>query len=77
MSDTEVVESLVPDPQVAKEFGITLMSIWRWDRDPAKRKLGWPPKIKIGNRNYRPRTGVEGFKVNLLKRALAERGGAA
>ena len=21
-----------PDPQVQKEFGVTAMSIWRWDR---------------------------------------------
>jgi hypothetical protein len=70
MSD---IESLVPDPQVAQEFHITLMSLWRWDRDPAKIALGWPPKVQIGKRNYRHRSQLEAFKSNLLQRALGER----
>jgi len=42
-----------------------------------KAALGWPPKVKIGRRNYRHRSGLEAFKSNLLKRALAEREAAA
>src|SRR5262249_8442041 len=49
------------------------MTIWRWDQSPAKRELGWPPKVKIGARNYRPRSGLEAFKSNVLYRALTER----
>ena len=30
---TPQAEELVPDPQVVREFGITAMSLWRWDRD--------------------------------------------
>jgi hypothetical protein len=71
MADTDV-EHLVPDP-----IGVTLMSIWRWDRDPAKHELGWPPKVQISGRNYRARSQLEVFKQNLVKRALAERGEAA
>jgi hypothetical protein len=71
MSD---VDTLVPDPTVAKEFHTTLMTLWRWDHDPAKVALGWPPKVKIGARNYRHRSALEMFKRNLLRRALAERG---
>jgi predicted DNA-binding transcriptional regulator AlpA len=74
MSDVEV---LIPDPQVAKEFGISLMAIWRWDHDPRKAALGWPPKVQLGKRNYRHRSQLEAFKANLLKRALAEREAAA
>ena len=70
MSDIEV---LIPDPAVAKEFGITLMTIWRWDNDPKKIALGWPPKVQLGKRNYRHRSRIELFKSNLLQRALAER----
>jgi hypothetical protein len=70
MSD---IELLIPDPSVAKEFGITLMTIWRWDHDPKKIELGWPPKTQLGKRNYRHRSQLEAFKANLLKRALAER----
>jgi hypothetical protein len=71
------VDSLVPDPKVAQEFHTTLMTLWRWDHDPAKAALGWPPKVKIGARNYRHRSQIEAFKANLLKRALAEREAAA
>jgi len=67
------IDSLVPDPTVAKEFQITLMSLWRWDHDPAKVALGWPPKVQIGRRNYRHRSQLEAFKAALLKRALADR----
>jgi hypothetical protein len=37
--DTPSHDTLVPDPQVQKEFGVTAMSIWRWDRDPELIKL--------------------------------------
>jgi hypothetical protein len=67
------IDSLVPDPKVAEEFHTTLMTLWRWDHDPAKVALGWPPKIQIGKRNYRTRSLLEAFKSNLLQRALAER----
>ena len=26
------VDELVPDPQAAKELNISLMTVWRWDR---------------------------------------------
>jgi hypothetical protein len=67
------VDSLVPDPKVAEEFHTTLMTLWRWDHDEAKAALGWPPKVKIGARNYRHRSALESFKANLLQRALAAR----
>jgi len=66
-------DTLVPDPKVAEEFQTTLMTIWRWDHDPAKIALGWPPKVQIGKRNYRHRSQLEIFKSNLLKRALSAR----
>jgi hypothetical protein len=28
------LDSLVPDPQVCREFGVSAMTLWRWDRDP-------------------------------------------
>jgi hypothetical protein len=67
------VDHLVPDPTVAKEFHTTLTQPWRWDHDPAKVALGWPPKVKIGARNFRHRSQLEAFKSNLLQRALAAR----
>ena len=61
---------LVPDPKVAAEFHVTLMTLWRWDHCPAKADLGWPAKVKVGPRNYRDRNQLEAFKANLLQRAL-------
>ena len=48
-----VPDELVPDPQVAREFNVSLMTLWRWDRDPRLAKLGWEPPVKIRTRNYR------------------------
>jgi hypothetical protein len=67
------VDSLVPDPKVAEEFHTTLMTLWRWDHDPTKVALGWPPKVKIGDRNYRSRNLIEAFKRNLITAALDAR----
>ena len=60
--DTPGHDTLVPDPQVQKEFGVTAMSIWRWDRDPELIKLGWPPPIRIRSRKFRSRIALENFK---------------
>jgi hypothetical protein len=76
-SDTapdEPIDTLVPDPQVLKEFSITIMSLWRWDRDPA---LDFPPPIKIRNKNYRSRRQLEQFKARMLRLAIEARGGKA
>jgi hypothetical protein len=72
MADTED-DPFVPDPVVCKEFGVTSMTLYRWDHDPAKAAQGWPVKYRIGNRNYRLRSELETYKANLRQRALAER----
>jgi hypothetical protein len=66
-------DTLVPDPQVAREFGTTLMGLWRWDHDPHLAKLGWGPPVKIRNRNHRSRRVIEAFKAALMRRAIKER----
>jgi hypothetical protein len=63
---------LVPDPRVAKEFSKSLMSLWRWDRDPKMIALGWPQPVKIRNRKYRLRRALEEFKQTLVRRSLEE-----
>ena len=60
-------DALVPDPIVAREFGVSLMSLWRWSRDP---ELDFPPAVKIRNRNFRSRRELEQFKKRLIGRAL-------
>src|SRR5262249_32297026 len=71
----DFVDHLVPDPVIAEEFHVSLMTLWRWDRNPARIKAGWPPRIKIGQRNYRHRSQIDAFKAALLQRALSERDG--
>jgi hypothetical protein len=65
-------DELVPDPVVAREFGISLMSLWRYTHDP---KLNFPAAIKIRNRNFRSRRQLEAFKSLMLRRAVAARAG--
>jgi len=61
-------DTLVPDPEVWKEFGVTSMTLYRWTND---RDLGFPPVIKIRQRNFRSRRALEAFKQRLIARALA------
>jgi hypothetical protein len=70
---TTAIDSFVSDSDVVRELGITLQTVFRWDRSPSVVADGWPPKIKIGTRNYRSRAALNEFKANVLRRALAER----
>jgi hypothetical protein len=74
-------DEFVPDPKVAREFGITLMTMWRWDKDPTKAARGWPPPMRASTakngRKSRSRQQLEQFKANLIQRALGKRNGAA
>lgn len=68
--DPATPDTFVPDPQVAREFGVTAMTLFRWSHDPKMAALGWPPAVPIGQRNYRSRRALEQFKANLLKQAV-------
>jgi hypothetical protein len=61
---------LVPDCEVLKEFDITPMTLWRWDRDP---KLDFPPAIYIRKRKFRERKKLEEFKKRMIRLATAGR----
>jgi hypothetical protein len=65
-------DQLVPDPQVWREFGVTPMTGWRWSHDPA---LGFPPPVKINQRNFRSRKALEEFKQRLLRDAMVRSSG--
>ena len=65
----DVVDVLVPDPAVRREFGgISEDTLKAWDEDP---DLGFVPKIVIRNRNYRSRAALDAFKDKLAMDALA------
>jgi hypothetical protein len=69
------VGDLVPDPQVCREFGVTAMTLWRWDEDCT---LGFPPPIRIRKRKFRLRRAIDAFKRRMLQDAIAQhRKGAA
>lgn len=59
---------LVADPVVAEEFNISLMGLWRWSKD---KDLGFPPAVKIRNRNYRQRRALDEFKARMISRGMA------
>jgi hypothetical protein len=67
-------DELVPDPQVGKELSVSLMTLWRWDRDQEMAALGWPPPVYIRKRKYRGRKLLEKFKSAALRRAIRARG---
>ena len=66
-------DEFVADPDVARELGISLMSVWRYDTDPAMAALNWPPKITIRKRNFRSRRALEAYKTGMINRAAADR----
>jgi hypothetical protein len=49
---------LIPDPQVLKRYGVTAMTLWRWDRDPS---LGFPKPLYIRGRKYRDERELDAF----------------
>jgi predicted DNA-binding transcriptional regulator AlpA len=52
---------LLPDPQVCQRYGVTPMTLWRWDRDPT---LGFPKPIYIRNRKYRDERELDAFDAS-------------
>jgi hypothetical protein len=66
-------DELVPDPVVAKQFNVSLMTIWRWSHDDS---LGFPPAVQIRKRNFRSRRALEAFKARMMRTAIAQRGAA-
>ena len=66
------VDELIPDPQASKELNISLMTVWRWDRDPELAALGWPPPVYIRKRKYRCRKLLENFKGAAVRRAITQ-----
>ena len=71
-TDEESPDVLVPDVQVQQEFGVSRMTLVRWDKDQT---LGFPVKIKIRQHNFRSRRALEKFKQQMFERAIADRNG--
>jgi hypothetical protein len=70
---SDVPDQFVADPDVARELGVSLMTLWRYDRSAELAEMGWPAKVAMRKRNFRSRQQLEAFKKKMLKRAMAER----
>jgi hypothetical protein len=62
---TDDNDDLLPDPQVAKRYGVTSRTLYRWDEDP---NLGFPAAVRIKKRKYRSLRKLREFEI---KRAAA------
>jgi hypothetical protein len=67
-------DELVPNSKVWREFGVCSMTLRRWDADPEMAAIGWQQPVKIRNRWFRSRNGLERFKGHLLRIAINKHG---
>jgi|RhiMethySRZTD1v2_1073278.scaffolds.fasta_scaffold4843472_2 predicted DNA-binding transcriptional regulator AlpA len=61
----------LPDPQVCRRYGVTAMTLWRWDHDPS---VNFPKPIRINRRKYRDEAELEAWE---RQRAALAHGEAA
>ena len=59
-------EQLVKDSEARRELGgLSAMTFWRWDHDPARAPKGWEPRFEFGSRNFRKRSVLEAVKASV------------
>jgi hypothetical protein len=56
----EMIEEMVPRPQVAKELGTTIRTICRYETE---KRPGFDRPVKIGGRVFHPRSRIEAVKI--------------
>ena len=49
----------LPDPQVCRRYGVSAMTLWRWDHDP---RINFPKPIRINRRKYRDEAELEAWE---------------
>jgi hypothetical protein len=52
---------LIPDHRVRERYSISVMTLWRWDRDAS---LGFPKAIRIRGRKYRDEAELNAFDAS-------------
>ena len=50
---------LIPDPKVCSRYGVSSMTLWRWDQNS---KLNFPKPIRINRRKYRDEAELEAWE---------------
>jgi predicted DNA-binding transcriptional regulator AlpA len=53
---------LIPDYLVQKRYGVTSMTVWRWDHDPT---LDFPKPYRIKGRKYRNADELDEFDARM------------
>jgi hypothetical protein len=51
-------KKLIPDPKVCERYGVTPMTLWRWDHDA---NLKFPKPTYIRGRKYRDERELDEF----------------
>ena len=64
-------KKLLPEAKVRERYGVSSMTLWRWDRAP---NLNFPPALRINRRKYRDADELEAFDA--AQRSKSD-GGAA
>lgn len=62
----EKIKRFIPDKDVCARYGISPMTLWRWDRNPA---LKFPKPIRINRRKYRDEKDLESFEQSRISKA--------
>jgi hypothetical protein len=62
--------ALIPDPKVAKGYGVCTRTLNRWDDKP---ELGFPPVIWINGRRYRDADQLAEFNAARVRASMMER----
>jgi predicted DNA-binding transcriptional regulator AlpA len=65
---------LLPDSKVAARYGISHMTLWRWDRDPT---LNFPKPVRIRGRKYRDEGELDAFDAAQRAEVNASAAGGA
>ena len=55
---------LLPDPVVCRRYGVSAMTIWRWEHDP---QLDFPKAIRIRRRKYRDESELDAFDARQVE----------
>jgi hypothetical protein len=71
---TEVIDKpvLLPDPAVARRYGVHPFTLRRWDKNP---DLGFPPVIIVNNRRYREVKALDAWDLKNSREAATRRAG--
>jgi len=71
---TEVIGKsvLLPDPAVARRYGVHPFTLRRWDKNP---DLGFPPVIKVNKRSYREVAALDAWDRKNSREAATRRAG--